>query len=77
MSMPNCVDPRKAGFEHPAIAVEVFLKSSELEILLDPTIIHRFDIEICFLHLDFKPGLCILEQTEYGTFSSVNHHTNG
>lgn len=57
MSEPNCVYLRKVGFEHPAITVEVFLKSSELEILLDPKIIHRFDIEICFLHLDFKPGL--------------------
>lgn len=46
MSEPNCVYPRKAGFEYPAIAVEVFLKSSELEIPLDPKIIHRFDIEI-------------------------------
>lgn len=59
MSEPNCVYSRKAGFEYPAIAV-VFLKSSELEIPLDSKIIHRFDIEICFLHLDFKPGLCIL-----------------
>lgn len=60
MSELNCVYSRKAGFEYPAIAVEVFLKSSELEIPLDPKIIHWFDIENCFLHLDFKPGLCIL-----------------
>lgn len=57
MSEPSCVYPRKAGFEHPTIAVEVFPKSSELEILLDPKIIHRSDIEICFLHHNFKPGL--------------------